>query len=322
MTPVEASYLGAYDAEATIDAAYKASYDAGATIDGGYTGILGASGDSPLTLGDPVGDYTGRVGRAVPANAARLPFPTGGVAPVTYTVADLPAGVTQTNGVLAGNPTTARHGAAAEVTITATDSADTPVTITKTFDFSILASSNVMTLEDLGFRGYHALELTGIVYAFAGTFGTSIPVFTSNNRIVWARPPRGTVGTLHTDAEQDFDLNGNNLWLNRVRYDVHTTNHDNFILNHSNTNMAGNTLSPSFHLFNWATTGAGVGKAAYFGFVDGTFAKFVFGQPTSGRGTFAGGDVWCRWTAIPSEQATIFRGKPSGTGFGMMIADA
>ena len=140
--------------------------------------------------------FRGRVGAAIPSGGIILKSAKGGKAPITYSISNLPAGLSfdAATRAITGSPTgtyTSR-----EVTYTATDSATPAEVVTATFQFPVVSSTAALTRDDFDHRGYGlSTRTTYLLALLQGTTNVG-----GANVTVWQRPPSGTsIGLLLDD---------------------------------------------------------------------------------------------------------------------------
>ena len=186
---------------------------------------MGETLDQGFSLKTPR-HYRGRVGAAIPTAGIILPTGRGGTKPITYSIADLPAGLAfdATTRAITGSPTSAH--ATRSVTYTATDSSTPAEVINVTFEFPIVASTAAATYDDWDNRGY-GLETreTFLLALLESTVNV-----TGADATVWRRPPSsGTEagqlldddGNTITDySEMTFTQDGEMLFVERVLFRV------------------------------------------------------------------------------------------------------
>ena len=149
-------------------------------------------------------DYRGRVGAAIPSGGIILKGASGGTAPITHAVSNLPSGLSfsATTRAITGTPSAAHSTRA--VVLTATDASTPAEVVAATFQFPVVGSTAALTRDDWDNRGY-GLE-TRTTYLLALLQGTVQVGF--SNITVWRQPPSGsTIGLLLDDdgnATTDF----------------------------------------------------------------------------------------------------------------------
>ena len=183
---------------------------------------MGESADRGFSLPTPR-DYRGRVGAAIPSGGIILKGASGGMAPVTHTVSNLPSGLSFNAGTrtITGTPSAAHSTRA--VVLTATDASTPAEVLTSTFQFKVVGSTTLITRDDWDNRGY-GLE-TRTTYLLALLQGT-VNVG-SSNIIVWRQPPSGsTIGLLLDDdgnaladfSDMTFTAAGETIFASRMDF--------------------------------------------------------------------------------------------------------
>ena len=156
-------------------------------------------GPSALRFGSLRG-YSWRRSVALPSGFV-LPAAVGGTPPYTYTASPRPGGVAfaAATRTLSGTPIAA---GTTTVTYAATDSADTPATVTGEFEFEIVATNARLTSQDYGARrlGLETLPAPFKLWLFRGT----VNVLSADITIFDRRVGQTAVGNL-------IDDEGNNL---------------------------------------------------------------------------------------------------------------
>ena len=201
--------------------------------------------------------FYGRQGQAIPTGLV-MREARGGTPPYTYAMSDLPGGVTFTAAtrVLSGTPSADGDFTP---TYSVTDSSDTPVTVSKEFNWSVLdvLSTDAIMLQDFddGKVGY---GLSDFNFAFAGTYisGTNLG-FT--NAQVWAGYNRTAVGTLVDDPFEKLLLPSGGV-MSRIDYRA-GDNPDRFRLFDSNEDLNGNAVDSDIGA--WASADAQNGLNLY-----------------------------------------------------------
>ena len=168
---------------------------------------MGESASQGFTL-PSLRAFRGRVNVAIPTAGILLPEakdPT--TTPVTYSVANLPAGLSfaPATRIISGTPSTAH--ATRAVVYTATDSATPAETVTKSFSFPIVSSTAELDWQDWDSSGY-ITSTKGLLYW--GLFTSGTDVLTSGNQVVFAIPPRSTmpVGSLLSTPLDKHEIAG------------------------------------------------------------------------------------------------------------------
>ena len=130
--------------------------------------------------------FRGRVSAAIPTGGIILPSARGGKSPITYSLSNLPSGLSfnATTRAVTGSPTNAH--ATRAVVLTATDASTPAVVLTATFEFPVVSETSAITTDDFDFRGYGLSSRT--IYLLA-LLQSTVNVAGSNVAI-WRRPPQ------------------------------------------------------------------------------------------------------------------------------------
>ena len=145
-------------------------------------------------------NYRGRINVAIPTDGIVLPeVESGGLPPFTYSIADLPAGVSfdASTRKLTGTPTAAGDNT---VSYTATGSDTEDNTLTEELEFTVLAADAPLSRSDWDFHGYGLGTQTTHLLA---VIESTLDVENTGNSDVWNRPPRSpTRGNLIDDDDE------------------------------------------------------------------------------------------------------------------------
>ena len=193
-----------------------------------------------ITLGEPILGYNpnqgfslptprsfwGRVLSAIPPPGIVLPKARSGKAPITYSISNLPSGLSfnTTTRAITGSPTVAH--ATRAVVLTATDSSTPAVVVTATFQFPIVSSSAAITRTDFDHAGYGLSTRT--VYLLV-LLESTVNV-AGSNVIVYRRPPQSgaEIGTLLDDdgstltdqADMTIAAAGESVLVDQIQFQV------------------------------------------------------------------------------------------------------
>ena len=142
-------------------------------------------------------DYRGRVSATIPGSGIVLPSAKNGTGGITYSVTNLPSGLSFAGATrtISGTPTNAH--ATRAVVYTATDSSTPAEAVTATFQFPIVASNAALTRLDFDNAGYGLSTKTIFLLALL----ESTTTVAGSNVVVFRRPPQSgaQVGTLLAD---------------------------------------------------------------------------------------------------------------------------
>ena len=216
------------------------------------TGAIPRPGGTPPEFALPaVRNFRGRVGAAIPAAGIKLPAALNGTPPYSYTVTGLLAGLSASSDsppAITGTPTTA--AAVAEVTYTAEDSETPANSVSKAFQFPVVASTDATALDDWDNRGY---GLPTLDTRFLVLLQSEVDVVgNETNEDIYLRPPRGTEGVIVSPSVlADMELPDGPL-ITRIR--LHPSS-DRVTLNHSGTDAEGNAVPFVFR--DWRDANAG-----------------------------------------------------------------
>ena len=157
---------------------------------------MGESADRGFSLPTPR-DFRGRVAAAIPTGGIILPAARGGKSPITYSLSNLPSGLSfnATTRAVTGNPTNAH--ATRAVVLTATDASTPAGVLTATFEFPVVSETSAITTADFDFRGYGLSTRTIYLLALL----QSTVTVSGSNVAIWRRPPQSgaEVGILLDD---------------------------------------------------------------------------------------------------------------------------
>ena len=166
--------------------------------------------------------FRGRVGAQIPSGGIVLRAASGGTAPITHAVSNLPSGLSFDAGTRAitGNPTSAHSSRA--VVYSATDASTPAETVTATFQFPVVASGAAITRLDWDHAGYRLQTRTTFLLALIQSEGDV--GFSDEN--LWLHPPSsGTEtgllldddgNTLTDYADMTFTEGGEAVLVSRV----------------------------------------------------------------------------------------------------------
>ena len=171
-------------------------------------------------------DFRGRVSAAIPTGGIILKGASGGTAPITYAVSNLPSGLSfnASTRAITGSPTVAH--ATREVTYTATDSSTPAEAVTQTFAFPIVASDAALTRDDFDHRGYQLSSRTVHLLALL----QSTVTVAGSNVIVFRRPPQtgSQIGVLLADdgstisglSDMTINAAGESVLVDQIQFQV------------------------------------------------------------------------------------------------------
>ena len=168
-------------------------------------------------------DFRGRVSSAIPSPGIVLPAAKNGKAPVTYSISNLPSGLSfnATTRAISGSPSAAH--ATRAVVLTATDASTPAEVVTATFQFPVVSTTAGLTRDDWDNRGYGLETRTTYILALLqGTVSVG-----SANVIVWRQPPSGsTIGLLLDEdgnatsdfSDMTFTASGASIFVSRMDF--------------------------------------------------------------------------------------------------------
>ena len=183
--------------------------------------ILGYNPSRGFSLPTPR-DFRGRVGLAVPSPGIILKAASGGTAPITHAVSNLPSGLSfdATTLTISGSPTSAHASRA--VVLEATDASTPAETVSATFEFPVVGSGAAITRDDWDGRGYGVSSRETFLLAL---IGSQVNIGFSDATL-WRRPPQSGNVTGHlldddgnelTDlADMTFTAGGESVFVDRI----------------------------------------------------------------------------------------------------------
>ena len=121
------------------------------------------------------------------------------------------------------------------MTYAVTDSAIPAVTITVMFQFPVISATAALTLQDWDATRYRLTTRVkpDVLMLIDGTVDIG-----AADKTIWARPPRGTVGTVVTDDLDDYGIGENATQITRLLFKYTNTS---VVVNHNSKNPAGET---------------------------------------------------------------------------------
>ena len=183
---------------------------------------MGENPDRGFSLSTPR-DYRGRVGAAIPSGGIILKGASGGMAPITHSITNLPSGLSFNAGTRAITGTPSAAHATRAVVLTATDSSTPAEVVTATFQFPVVSTTAALTRDDWDNRGYGLETRTTYILALLqGTVNVG-----SANVIVWRQPPSGsTIGLLLDEdgnatadfSDMTFTADGASIFVSRMDF--------------------------------------------------------------------------------------------------------